>query len=1225
MDYRLKTTHRKPVVGGRGSVLLLVLLAALTSSTRHVAAEQQADTSAVSATSKPSNPTQALSRELLVHRRYLRWPTDSNVSPNQVSVTTGDKTIASLQSNLSAALNSDGGGSANEIDVRAWIGAVLKFTVQHDEADSQVAQQWLDGVTQTNAKLTSATHGSESQQAAASEAPAGKQDQVSFAHQIRPILSENCFACHGPNDENELTSLKLSDREIAVELDAIVPGDAAASELLARVTSDEPGVRMPPEASHKKPLTNEQVDLLRKWIDQGAKYEKHWAFVPPKAKPPAAAGGRHPIRNPIDAFVFEKLAEKGLAPNFDGEPYRLIRRVALDLTGLPPTAEQVRRYCDNPTDEVYAAIVDELLASPRYSEQWARHWLDSVRYADTHGIHIDNYRSIWPYRDWVIRAFEQNMPFDQFTIEQLAGDMLPGATNAQHIASGYNRCLPTTGEGGSIEAEVASNNANDRTATTFAIWQGLTVGCAACHDHKFDPLSQKEYYQLTAFFRNNTMNALDGNSATHPPTLEAPNPVQSARRETLRTQRTELAKQIAAEEKVWNESLGKTPLLDQWRKIREPNQVAVGATRTIESKFSVTPGGTHIPKAPFVDGLFGKVAEISKQHAIGFNVDVVPDIRQGFGFGGFVKCPEEARGTLWSHRFCDPNSNGWEVSLNEKNFRIYMDDQRSNWKLDLQSQSDITDGKWHHVFVIYHPAKRMRPVTVLVDGKPDAYQFALSSDRKLGRNASLVSDAQLYFGRRDRKESGSPAELTGAVLIENFRYFDQPVEVSDVLSMRLEKANQAPDALSAVTDNAPPDDVSEGATEAEIDPAKLPEAHQQLITERFQQQVAPKLHALTVQQADIEAELFKLKQEIPVSLVMQEKKNSTPTAHVLARGDYAAKGEKVAADVPAILPPLNPDSPKDRLGLAAWLASPENPLTARVVANRYWHYLFGTGIVETTEDFGATGSLPSHPELLDWLAEDFVAHDWDVKQLLRTMVTSSTYRQSQVVSAEKSQLDPENRLLSRGPRIRLDGEQLRDMALMNSGLLADERGGPPVRPYQPENVWRVVAMPSSNTKHYKPDKGEALYRRSLYTFWKRTAAPPSMTLLNAPDRDVFCVRRERTNTPLQAFVLLNDPQFVEAARNVAQRAMQHSGGDSYDTITYIGELFLCRDFSEEEYYLLEATQMAAYRHFKASPEKAAALLAVGESAYDSSLDPAWLTAYTVVASQIMNLDEALTK
>jgi len=1192
----------------------------------------RADEADRTASSRPTNqgaPSQTLTstRDLLIHRRFIRLPAGlSGESPN-VRLAVGEESLPELDALLADALAAGGEASTIEMDVRPWLGAVIQFSVTLQAADGAAGEQFLGRITQSNRSLTQTA-----QPAPDTPERAAEDKRVSFAHQIKPILTENCFACHGPDDENEHSSLKLSDRDIAVQLGALKPGDAASSQLITRITSDDPDVLMPPPESHKQPLTAEQVALLRQWINEGAKYEKHWSFVPPTISQPTLASKAARIRSPIDAYVFSKLEAKGLKPNLDQQPHRLIRRLAFDITGLPPTADQVERYEANPTDEIYAELVEEFLSSPHYGEHWTRHWLDAVRYADTHGIHNDNYRSIWPYRDWVIGALNANMPFDQFTIEQMAGDMLPSATHSQRIASGYNRCLPTTGEGGSIVEEVAANNANDRTSATFAIWQGLTVGCAACHDHKFDPISQKEYYQLTAFFRNNTMNPLDGNAAAHPPVIQAPSAEQSAKRQQLQSQQAELAKQISHEEQVWSKAIATTPLQEKWRQL---HSAALSASpdepdAAKQPRFAVTPNASHSPHAAVVEGLFGPVAEVSGEHPIGFASPVQLDIKKGFAFGGFINCTEQARGALWSHRYSDPKSRGWEVTLDENTFRVLLADQQTDAHLALEVESDLTDGKWHHLFLLFDPKQPKQPVTIFVDGQPAQATASGTSPEALSPNTSLASDAKLYFGRLDQKQAGQTQQLIDTVRIEDFRYFDRVVTALEVIALRLEKAHLAVGGGNAGTPESDERqlvnvDNNESKAGPEFDVDALPELRRHLIAERYAQLVPPRLVELRAKRAGADAELATLEKEIPVTLVMVEKPNSTPTAHILVRGDYAAVGEQVTADVPATLPPIAPYASKDRLGLAIWLASPDNPLTARVVANRYWHHLFGMGIVETTEDFGATGSLPTHPKLLDWLAADFLNHDWDLKHLVRTIVLSSTYRQAQVVTPEKLQRDPENRWLSRGPRVRLDGEQLRDMALSNSGLLTDKLGGPPVKPYQPVDVWKDVAMPSSNTRIYKRDTGEALYRRSLYTFWKRSAAPPSMTILNAPPRDVFCVRRERTNTPLQAFVLLNDPQFVEAARHVAQRAQQASGGDVNAAANFVGQMFLSRNFSKHELEILSKTLAQAAKHFQATPEKAQELLAIGESPYDKSLDPVNLAAWTLVTSQIMNLDEAVTK
>ncbi|MFK7911645.1 MAG: PSD1 and planctomycete cytochrome C domain-containing protein [Akkermansiaceae bacterium] len=824
-------------------------------------------------------------------------------------------------------------------------------------------------------------------------------EPVSFNEHVQPILSEYCYHCHGPDSgsrQPEKNPLRLD-----IEADAFLPRENGKpviikanpdeSYLIELIESTDKELMMPPHPEtnpHGKLMKPGEIALLRRWVKEGAEFEDHWAYISPKKHElPEVKNEDWAKENPIDRFVAAEFEQAGLEPSPEEKPARLYRRLFFDLTGLPPTNDELQKLLDDEREfnVIYRETVDKLLNTDAYAEHWTRHWLDVARYADTHGIHIDNYRAIWPYRDWVINSFRSNMPFDQFTREQMAGDMMPNATVDQIVATGFNRCLPTTGEGGAIADEYNAIYAQDRTDTTAAAWLGLTTGCAACHDHKFDAISTKENYQLTAFFRNTPMSALDGNNANHPPNI---------------------------------------------RLFSNPEDEKDHAKLT------------------------KSVAKLQKQY------DQL-------------------------------------IKANDKAFK--------EWKVKLAQDTDEKNKKLQQLAAKEKPSRRdLRTL------KNEFFRVVFPASKKL---------------------------------------------------------------------------------------------HGELNTEK--------------------EKLNPIEKRSPITLVMKENADKTPFANILIRGNYSDKGDKVTPDTPASLPPMG-DLPKNRLGLAQWLTQPENPLPARVTVNRYWYYLFGRGIVETTGDFGVMGSRPTHPKLLDWLAVDFVENNWDLHHLLRTIVTSSTYRQSSVISAKQLELDPENILLARGPRYRLDAEQIRDLALKASGLLNKKIGGPSVKPYQPDGIWSAVAMPQSNTKNYQRDSGEKLYRRSLYTFWKRTAPHPSMEILNAPVREISCVRRELTNTPLQAFVIMNDPQFVEASRRLAERALKEAK-TTENRINLIASALLARPMSNDELDVVKLTLGRAKEKFTATPEDAQKLINVGESKPDANLPAPELAAWTIIANQILNLDETLKK
>lgn len=1019
-------------------------------------------------------------------------------------------------------------------------------------------------------------------------------ERPSYNAHIRPVLLNKCFGCHGAS-LSEGAEIHLNSREEAIANRAIVPGDPTASNMIKRaILPREDDLAMPPESGHKAPLTEIELATLKRWIEQGAEYEPHWSFqaVDRPIPPEPNSENKDWVRNPIDQFALRKMVEHGLSPNpKDGDPRRLIRRLAFDLTGLPPSTEQVERFASDPSEENYQGIINELFSSPRYGEHWARHWLDAVRYADTHGIHIDNYRSIWPYRDWVISAYNENMPFDQFTIEQMAGDMLPSPTNGQRIATGYNRCLPTSSEAGQINEEWAVIYANDRVATTFGIWQGLTAGCAACHDHKYDPLSQKEYYQLTAYFRNNTMPIDDGDVEDTPPAIPYPSAEQEKKTQELTAKYKALSNEFSKNGKAVEGDFAPW-LASALRKNPAPSAHGLQLSTRLEKA------------TKRADDLFGSVAVVDGKHPYQEKIpsELGEASEAGFTFGAtFRSAKKSVTGHLFGNSNPAKNFEGFEVFATGRRARVQIRTAKHGSFVGFTNEN-LTNTRWYHLSVTVDPqAKAEKQVQLYLNGKAVPWQ---RTEGNLLPGAGLVSQPVIAFGPR---ATDNPDHL-GAPNKGEFRFRDsffynrvlEPKEVADLYEHSY---------LRSVTS---------------IPEKKWARKLREMAFDSFYRDEHPELAELKSQTETARKALQQHRKSIPVTLVMEEKKDSKPIAHVLDRGDYTQRKEKVDAGVPAFLPPLPEGAPNNRLGLAKWLVDPANPLTARTTVNRIWSYLFGRGIVPTVGDLGLSGDNPSHPELLDWLASEFVESGWDQQHLLRLIVSSSAYRQSQKASSAKFSADLENVWLSRGPRYRLDGEQIRDLALEASGLLSQKIGGPPVKPYQPEGVWKEVAMLSSNTKVYTPGTGDDLYRRSLYTFYKRTAGPSSMMIFDAPARDTLCVARERTNTPLQAFVTLNDPQFVEAARIAGEKAARNEGDFAKKALD-LGRRFLSRDFRPEEVIQLQETYSFALKEFETQPEQATALLTVGEAASSSEVPAPELAAWTMVASQVLNLDETLTK
>jgi len=1024
---------------------------------------------------------------------------------------------------------------------------------------------------------------------------------VSYNNQIGPILSEHCFRCHGPDSASRKPKkhpLRLDREDFAYELrddgkPVMIKGDPDASELVRRITAKDDDV-MPP-AVEQKPLKPEEIALLKQWIAQGGKYEKQWSLIAP-VKPEVPKDGGNWARNPIDHFVARKLAQNGLSPNPQEQKARLYRRLSFDLTGLPPNPREVQEFVRSGSDQAYEKAVDRMLASDISAEHFTRLWLDAVRYADTQGIHLDYARGIWPYRDWVIDAYKSNMPFDEFTVEQIAGDMLPGATEQQKIASGYNRLLETTSEGGAIPEEYAAIYAKDRVDTTTAVWLGLTAGCATCHDHKFDPISTKDFYALTAFFRNNTSSILDGPNGNNEPLLFVPAREDAAQWTKLEQAIATTKQSIAARDQEAE------PAFQQWLagSKANPDSQAIKISPALNLPLIESNGpcfgdaqGMKVQWAGGGErkaGPFGPAPLLTGAAVVEKAAPVVARNGQA-SYGAFIYVEDRPSGAVISRMDDSDGYRGWDLFLSEGRPTMHVIDQFPDKALKITAKKRLKPDRWHHLMAVFDGTQTgASAVALYVDGLKAEVEV---NNNSLGSN--IVADVPLRLGGRSAKDGVGDVLSGGKVFLQDVRFYAKSLASEDIARLSLNGLMRGP----------------AGAEPAEIKAAYLASY------DRPRQK-------LTAELAELEATQETLRKRGTTTLVMQEKTDTKPTAHILLRGNYTTEGAEVSAATPGALPPMAQDLPRNRLGLARWIVSRQNPLVARVTVNRLWSQLFGTGIVETTEDFGVMGARPSNQDLLDWLAVEFMDSGWNFRQTVKTMVMSATYRQSETVSPEKLEKDPQDRLLSRGPHLRLDAEEIRDQALAASGLLVEKLGGPPVKPYQPEGVWEAVAMKESDTKIYKQDTGPALYRRSLYTYWKRTAPPPNMEILNAPTRETFCTRRDRTDTPLQALVTLNDTQFVEASRQLAARAILAAPGfDSrLDNVT---EPLLARSLAPEERKAVRKMEQDFFKHYQAGPADAQALLAVGASKADQKIAPAELAAWTLVASEILNLDESLSK
>ncbi|HVX64692.1 MAG TPA: DUF1553 domain-containing protein [Pirellulales bacterium] len=1028
-------------------------------------------------------------------------------------------------------------------------------------------------------------------------------EPIAYNRDIRPILFENCFACHGPDSAARKADLRLDQRESAIETGAIMPGKPDESELLRRVLSADPEEAMPPPAT-KKQLSAEDKELLRRWLAEGAEYQPHWSLIAPARPDLPAVKNAAWCRNPIDHFVLARLEQAGLQPAPEADRRTLARRLSLDLTGLPPEPALVEAFVNDSAADAYEKFVDELMSSAKWGEHRGRYWLDAARYADTHGIHFDNYREIWPYRDWVINAFNRNLPFDQFTIEQLAGDLLPNRTLQQQIGSGFNRCNITTNEGGVIPEEYVVLYARDRTETTAQVWMGLTAGCAVCHDHKFDRFSQREFYELSAFFNNTTQNAMDGNIKDTPPTVFVPRPEDRQRWAASSTELAEVKKQLDERRQAARSDFDRwladaTPDALNGRIPNDGLRLHASLSEGSGNTINVTVGGQVRPVSLTSEIAWkpGRIAAQAYNSQPGCTIELPEpgDLErdEAFSFGAWVNAAKIDQSGAIMARMDDANGyRGWDFWLENGKPGVHIIHQWPDDALKVVATTPVKAGEWNHLFVTYDGSGKAAGVKIYVNG---ALQPARPQADKLKNTIKTtvpLKVAQRHAGSRLNDVSIQDLRLYGRALPQ--AEAQQLVQASRAAWLAAKPADQRTEAEK--------NELFDWWLGAIDQPSK---------------DLAGRIAALEQEQAGI-------KSRGAVAHVMQER-DAAPTAYVLFRGEYDKRRDQVGADTPDALPPMPADLPKNRLGLAQWLLRPEHPLTARVTVNRFWQQVFGTGLVRTTGDFGISGELPSHPELLDWLAVEFRESGWDVKRFFKLLVASAAYRQSAQTTPEKLEKDPFNRLLSRGPRFRMDAEMVRDYALAASGLLVEEVGGPSVKPYQPDCVWEAVAMIGSNTRNYQRDDGKNLYRRSLYTFWKRSAPPASMDIFNAPSREVCTVRRERTNTPLQALVTLNDPQFIEAARHLAQRALQQ-GGDSVDSrLDFIARRLVSRPLRAEESQAVQATLNDLLAYYQSHADDAKQLLAVGESPVDASLDVPTLAAWTMVCNELMNLDEVLNK
>lgn len=1018
-------------------------------------------------------------------------------------------------------------------------------------------------------------------------------DEIDYNRDVRPILSDKCFHCHGPDEHNRKANLRLDIFEGSRQ--AVKGERPEATKLYGRITNSNVKKRMPPtDANVSKFLSAQEIEILKKWVGKGAPYSKHWSFEPPvQVKPPNTLDPAW--QQPIDRFIAAKLAKAGLKPAPRADKAMLLRRVSFDLTGLPPTPVEVEAFVTDQGPDAYEKVVDRLLKSPRFGERMAVFWMDLARFGDSSVYHADGPRDMWMWREGVIRSFNENQRFDQFTIEQLAGDRLPDATLQQKIASGFNRNHATTDEGGVISEEFRVDYVVDRVKTVSNTWMALSLECCQCHDHKYDPISQREYYQFYAFFNNTKDGGMQTRRGNAAPVVTVPDSdlvmmskiVKEARlasekkRLQLRTEKKDgdEFREWLAEQKSTAAPLPRTP--DFFAPLDEKNKTTFASS---------SDGQIAVATAPIIGAKRpnGNGVRFDGKTALSFAEAPEFDPRKPFTMTVWVQVPAKGGGPIVSSIDA---IDGWQIGIEGLSPTLWIKQAGPKQSLKLVSKAKLALGSWQHLVFTGDGSKTAAGACIYIDGERVEAQTI---------EDSLTAVAGPFSKRRPLQvgEGLAGAKFVGA--LDDLCVFRDKCEEAEI-----KLCAQDPFARLHASANL------EGRGAMILD------------------------HYLRTADEDYEKALLDLSHQIGEErnqklaltsvMVMEDLPEAkTRPTFVLNRGQYdqPLKNQPIKPGVPAVLPALSSDAPGNRLGLARWLVGPNQPLTARVAVNRFWQIAFGEGLVRTTEDFGMQGEMPSHAELLDWLAVDFVKSGWDVKRAIKQIVMSSTYCQDSRLTAAVREADPENRLLARGPRIRLQGEFIRDNALFVSGLLVEKIGGRSVKPYQPAGLWEAVTLA---TERYVPDHGDKLYRRSLYTYWKRSAPHPAMLTFDVPTREKCIGRRSRTNTPLQTLVTLNDPQFVEAARAFAQRIVTNGGTSSRERIQFAYAHALARPATEREVKLLESLLDSQRARFQADPKKAEALLKIGESPRDASIPAIDHAVWTVVASTLMNLDEFLMK
>jgi hypothetical protein len=1037
----------------------------------------------------------------------------------------------------------------------------------------------------------------------------GKQT-VSFNRDIRPILSSKCFHCHGPSEKSRKAKLRLDVQESALSerdgIRAIVPRNLDESELWHRILSDDPEEMMPPPES-KKPMTKEEISLFKSWIAEGAQWEDHWSFTAIKQPTLPKVSNPDWCRNPIDRFVLRTLDQRGLKPSPEADRRTLARRLFLDLTGLPPSPSDIKGFVDDKSPDALERLVDRLLASDGYAERMTLVWMDAARYGDTSVFHDDGPRTMWPWRDWVLSAYKKNMPFDQFTIEQLAGDLLPESTVEQKIASGFNRNHATTDEGGVIAEEFRVEYVVDRVKTTANVWMGLTMECAQCHSHKYDPISQEEYFSFYAFYNNNADPGMQTRRGNQAPVVNVESSDQKKKKGELEKKNEEISKKQDARRKEAQKAF------DEWA---EEQFLTAG-----EKKAPLAPSGlvSHLPLDNFEKNLTRDIARNTtdcqlhgKAKPIGnakFNgglkiegngfVEVKgfkdPEWNKPFSYGCWVKTSNGNQNGAVFAKMDEGNAyRGFDLWLQGGKPGAHIINKWQDNAVKVVGKKKIAAKKWQHLFITYDGSGRAAGTRVFLNG--EKLDQTVEAD---GLTATIATAKPLRLGRR------FSTSITNGLEIDDVRFYDRELTTVEVQSLFGSDTITPLLAISA----------------GERTPAQT-----KTLFDHYLNSLDKPYQALGKEKDKVSGELASLGKSKITSMIMADNPaNKMRKTYLLMRGQYSSpdKSKEFTPDTPTFLPPMKEELPKTRLGLAKWIVDSQHPLTARVAANRHWQTIFGRGLTNTPSDFGSQGNWPTHPNLINWLAADFRKNGWDVKRAIKQMVTSATYRQSSVTRQEHLEKDPVNLYHARAPRFRMMGEFVRDNALAISGLLKRDFGGSGVKPYQPPGLWVEVSL--SGGRKFIRDKGEKLYRRSMYTYWKRSAPQPALMAFDTPTREVCVLQRQRTNTPMQALVTLNDDQFVEAARHFAQRILSSGKKTFPEKLNFAFEWATGRPADQLRIDVLKEFYDEQSKIFKDDPKRADELLSVGESPRDEKLDPYDHAAWTLLASIILNLDETLNR